>query len=126
MRFPRTIPLAALAAALTVGCGGDDADEAPIVSDTTGADDVMSVPDSTIDRELAERIAADPRLAGEGVDVTVRSEDGYVWLLGSVPTRFEMSIAREVAFSAPGVQNVIMDSLVIESEAPILEEEEGD
>ena len=101
MRFPRPVHLATCVAALALvplaACGGDGADEAPVISDTTGQDDVMNVPDSTIDRELTERIEADPRLAGPGVELTVRSEGGHVWMRGRVPTRYEMSIAREVA-----------------------------
>jgi hypothetical protein len=35
---------------------------------------------------------------------------------GQVPSRMEMSIAREVAMSAPGVVTVNLDSLVVVSE----------
>ena len=53
----------------------------------------------------------DPRLDGEGIDLDVSSENGVVSLLGQVPSRMEMSIAREVAMSAPGVVSVVFDLL---------------
>jgi hypothetical protein len=102
----------ALVAAFVTGCGGDDApapEEAP-------QSDVMSVPDSTIERELRTRLDADPRLDGEGIDLEVTSENGVVSLLGQVPSRMEMSIAREVIMSAPGVVSVDFDSLDVLSE----------
>lgn len=116
MRFPGSIlALGALVAALA--CTREGAEEVP-EADTTDQDEmIMSVPDSTIERELTARIGSDPRLEVEGVEVTVRSEEGAVWLRGRVPTRFEMAIAREVALSTPGVRNVVLDSLVIASEA---------
>ncbi|HUP18635.1 MAG TPA: BON domain-containing protein [Gemmatimonadota bacterium] len=123
MRFHGSIPaIAVLVAALA--CAGEDADEAS-VADTTAQDDVLRVPDSIIDRELAARFEADPRLAGEGIDVTARAEDGNVWLNGSVPTRYEMSVARDVVLSTPGVRDVYLDSLVVESDVRPEEEEEG-
>jgi osmotically-inducible protein OsmY len=76
----------------------------------------MSVPDSTIEREIRSRLDADPRLDTEGIDLRVTSQDGTVMLGGQVPSRMEMSIAREVAMSAPGVVTVNLDSLVVVSE----------
>lgn len=76
----------------------------------------MSVPDSTIEREIRTRIDADPRLDGEGIDLSVSSRAGIVSLIGEVPSRMEMSIAREVVMSAPGVVTVDLDSLVVVTE----------
>lgn len=76
----------------------------------------MSVPDSTIEREIRTRLDADPRLDGEGIDLRVMSQEGTVMLSGQVPSRMEMSIAREVVMSAPGVVTVDLDSLVVVSE----------
>jgi osmotically-inducible protein OsmY len=105
----------AVALALAVGaCGGG---EEPAQEETVPAGEtVMAVPDSTIEREVQTRLDADPRLDKEGIVLRVRAEDGIVNLIGSVPSRMEMSIAREVAISAPGVVNVNMDSLDVASE----------
>lgn len=102
-----------LAAALVMACGGEETepDEAPPAGET-----VMSVPDSTIEREVQTRLDADPRLDKEGIELRVRSVDGTVLLMGGVPSRLEMSIAREVAMSSPGVVSVDLDSLVVASE----------
>jgi hypothetical protein len=102
-----------LAFALAVGCGGD---EEPAPEEAPAGENVMSVPDSTIEREIGARLDADPRLDGEGIELRVTSDGGIVSLIGEVPSRMEMSIAREVAMSAPGVVNVSLDSLVVLSE----------
>jgi osmotically-inducible protein OsmY len=105
----------ALTMAVAAACGESgepDPEEAP------AGEIVMSVPDSTIEREIRSRLDADPRLDGEGIDLRVTSTGGTVMLAGEVPTRMEMSIAREVAMSAPGVVTVSFDSLVVLSERP--------
>ncbi|MDX1661247.1 MAG: BON domain-containing protein [Gemmatimonadota bacterium] len=120
---PRHALLSLVLAAL-VACGGgaEEAEEAPV--DTTAQDDVQFVPDSTIEREVTTRLDADPRFDKEGVDIEVHARDGNVTLLGTVPTRMEMSFAREVAISAPGVRKVFLDSLEILSEPEPVEERE--
>jgi len=102
-----------LAVVLVAGCGGEE--PAPEEAAPEG-ENVMSVPDSTIEREVQTRLDADPRLDKEGIDLRVRSQEGTVLLVGGVPTRMEMSIAREVAMSSPGVVTVDLDSLVVASE----------
>ena len=102
-----------LAIVLALGCGGD---EEPAPEEAPAGENVMSVPDSTIEREIGARLDADPRLDGEGIELRVSSDGGIVSLIGEVPSRMEMSIAREVAMSAPGVVNVSLDSLVVLSE----------
>lgn len=101
-----------LTLALVAGCGGEE----PAPEEAAEEERVMSVPDSTIEREIATRLDADPRLDGEGIRVGASSQDGIVYLTGEVPSRMEMSIAREVAMSAPGVVNVSLDSLIVRSE----------
>ncbi|HET6360830.1 MAG TPA: BON domain-containing protein [Gemmatimonadota bacterium] len=113
MKHAIPIVALALAAVVAAGCGGD---EEPAPEEAPGEETVMSVPDSTIEREVRARLEADPRLDGEGIDLDVASEDGVVSLLGQVPSRMEMSIAREVAISAPGVVSVVFDSLDVLSE----------
>ncbi len=113
MKHARAIVALAVAAAVAAGCGGDDE---PDPEEAPQGEAVMSVPDSTIEREIRTRLDADPRLDGEGIDLDVSSENGVVSLLGQVPSRMEMSIAREVVMSAPGVVSVTFDSLVVLSE----------
>lgn len=113
MRHAGAIVTLALAAAVGAGCGGNDE---PAPEEATRDETVMSVPDSTIEREIRARLDADPRLDGEGIELDVASENGVVSLLGQVPSRMEMSIAREVAMSAPGVVSVDFDSLNVLSE----------
>lgn len=113
MKHARGIVALALAAAVAAGCGGD---EEPAPAEAPEGETVMAVPDSTIEREIRARLDADPRLDGEGIDLDVSSENGVVSLLGEVPSRMEMSIAREVAMSAPGVVSVAFDSLDVLSE----------
>lgn len=114
--------LLALALAGLLACGGAEEAEEPAPADTAAQDEVMFVPDSTIERDVQARIDADPRFDKEGVEIEVRARDGNVTLLGTVPTRMEMSFARQVAISAPGVRNVFLDSLKVQSE-PIREEQ---
>jgi osmotically-inducible protein OsmY len=113
MKHAKTLVALALAAAVAAGCGGD---EEPAPEEALPGENVMSVPDSTIEREIRSRLDADPRLDTEGIDLRVTSQDGTVMLGGQVPSRMEMSIAREVAMSAPGVVTVNLDSLVVVSE----------
>jgi hypothetical protein len=113
MVHARAIVALALVAAVAAGCGGG---EEPAPEEAPANETVMSVPDSTIEREIRTRLEADPRLDGEGIDLDVASDNGVVSLLGQVPSRMEMSIAREVAMSAPGVVSVVFDSLVVLSE----------
>ena len=110
MRLGTTLVTLALSTAVAAGCGGDGE---PAPEGAPQGETVMSVPDSTIERELRSRLEADPRLDGQGIDLRVRSEGGTVMLAGEVPSRMEMSIARDVAMSAPGVVTVNFDSLVI-------------
>jgi osmotically-inducible protein OsmY len=113
MKHAKTLVALALAAAVAAGCGGD---EEPAPEEALPGENVMSVPDSTIEREIRSRLDADPRLDTEGIDLRVTSQAGTVMLGGQVPSRMEMSIAREVAMSAPGVVTVNLDSLVVVSE----------
>jgi hypothetical protein len=113
MKHAGAIMALALATALGAGCGGN---EDPAPEEAARDETVMSVPDSTIEREIRARLEADPRLDGEGIELDVASENGVVSLLGEVPSRMEMSIAREVAMSAPGVVSVVFDSLNVLSE----------
>ena len=113
MKHAKMLVALALAVAVAVSCGGD---EEPAPEEAPQGENVMSVPDSTIEREIQTRLDADPRLDGEGIDLRVTSREGTVMLGGQVPSRMEMSIAREVAMSAPGVVTVDLDSLVVVSE----------
>jgi hypothetical protein len=113
MKYGKTLVALVLGLAITAGCGGG---EEPAPEETPQGENVMSVPDSTIEREIRTRLDADPRLDTEGIDLQVASDAGIVSLIGEVPSRMEMSIAREVVLSAPGVVNVNLDSLVVVSE----------
>jgi hypothetical protein len=113
MKNRKRVVAMGLAIVLAGGCGGD---EEPAPEEAPAGENVMSVPDSTIEREIRTRIDADPRLDGEGIDLSVSSRAGIVSLIGEVPSRMEMSIAREVVMSAPGVVSVNLDSLVVLSE----------
>ena len=108
----------ALPLALAVPACGGGGDEAPDDDDATEETERTGVvvPDSTLERDIQARFDADPRLDGEEIDLSVRSEDGQVTILGTVPTRKEMSIAREVANSVLGVERVWVDSLEVLSE----------
>lgn len=112
-----TTPYVLLATiAALVACGGQGAEEAPVPDTTAQEERVLSVPDSTIEREVQARLDSDPRLDKEGVEIAVHATDGEVTLVGEVPSRLEMSIAREVAISSPGVRRVHLDSLEVASE----------
>lgn len=113
MKHRKRVVAAGLAIVLAAGCGGD---EEPAPEEAPAGENVMSVPDSTIEREIRTRIDADPRLDGEGIDLSVSSQGGVVSLIGEVPSRMEMSMAREVVMSAPGVVSLNLDSLVVRSE----------
>ena len=113
MKHRKRVVAAGLAIVLAAGCGGD---EEPAPEEAPAGENVMSVPDSTIEREIRTRIDADPRLDGERIDLSVSSQGGVVSLIGEVPSRMEMSMAREVVMSAPGVVSVNLDSLVVLSE----------
>ena len=114
MRKTSVLVTLGVAVLLVAACGGD---EEPAPEETAPAGEtVMSVPDSTIEREVQTRLDADPRLDEDGIELRVRSQDGTVLLIGAVPTRMEMSIAREVAVSSPGVVRVDLDSLIVASE----------
>ncbi len=110
-RFPSLAVLAALL--LGAGCAGGDAEEeAP----APAGEQVPAVADSVIERQVQASLDADPRLDREDIRLEVRSRDQEVSLVGTVPSRFEMSIARGNAMSVLGVRRVLLDSLVIESE----------
>jgi len=105
-----------LSIATACGGGGDE----PTLEDVPEPEPRgIVVPDSTIETDITARLEADPRLDVEGVDLRVRSEDGEVTIIGTVPSRKEMSIAREVANSVLGVQRVWLDSLLVESETDV-------
>lgn len=110
--------LFALALALAVpiaGCGNGAEDEPEEAQpERTG----LVVADTTIDRDLNTRLGIDPRLDDPEIQIRARSVDGEVTLLGVVPSRFELSIAMEVARSTPGVHQVWVDSVRVLSEAP--------
>jgi hypothetical protein len=112
MKHAKMLVALVLAVAVAVSCG----DEEPAPEEAPQGENVMSVPDSTIEREIQTRLDADPRLDAEGIDLRVTSQEGTVMLRGQVPSRMEMSIAREVVMSAPGVVTVDLDSLVVVSE----------
>lgn len=113
MKHRNRVVAMGLAIVLAAGCGGE---EEPAPEEAPAGENVMSVPDSTIEREIRTRIDADPRLDGEGIELRVSSQGGIVSLIGEVPSRMEMSIAREVVMSAPGVVSVDLDSLIVLSE----------
>lgn len=98
-----------------LACGGGD-DQDPDDAATQADSGVLLVADSVIQREITTRLGSDPRLADPAVKVTAHADHGDVTLIGRVPTRMEMSVAREVAASTPGVRTVYLDSLVVESE----------
>jgi osmotically-inducible protein OsmY len=112
MRHGKKLLVLLLGFAIAAACGGEE----PAPEEAPQGENVMSVPDSTIEREIQTRLEADPRLDSEGIDLRVTSAEGIVSLHGEVPSRMEMSIAREVVMSAPGVVDVNIDSLVVVSE----------
>lgn len=108
----------ALPLSIAAACGGGG--EEPRLEEAAEPEPRgIVVPDSTIETDILARFEADPRLDVEGVDLRVQSEDGEVTIIGTVPSRKEMSIAREVANSVLGVQRVWLDSLLVESETDV-------
>jgi osmotically-inducible protein OsmY len=97
---------------LATACGRGDDEEAP----TPAGDQVPVVADSVIEVQVQASLDADPRLDGEGIEVEAHSVDQEVTLVGTVPTRLEMSVALTNAQSVLGVKRVLIDSLVVESE----------
>jgi hypothetical protein len=104
-----------------VACGGEaeEAEEEP--AEERG----LVVPDTTIVRDLNTRLDVDPRLDNPEIQLEAHSADGEVSLIGVVPSRYELSIAMEVARSTPGVHQVWLDSVRVLSEAPPDEEGEA-
>ncbi len=95
------------------GCaGGNGEEEAP----APAGEQVPVVADSVIQSQVQASLDADPRLDKEGIRVQAHSTNQEVTLVGTVPSRYEMSIARGNAQSVLGVRRVHLDSLVIESE----------
>lgn len=112
----RALSILPLALTLILGaCAREEGADEPV--EAAPAEAIMVVADSTIERDAQARLESDPRLDGEGIDITVHSDGQDVTLVGSVPTRYEMSVAREVVQSTPGVRQVYLDSLRVESEA---------
>lgn len=105
------LPLALAA----VACGGEEAPPEDAETEEPERTGVV-VPDSTLEQDIQGRFEADPRLDVDGVELSVRSEDGQITILGTVPTRKEMSIARDVANSVLGVERVWVDSLQVLNE----------
>ena len=97
---------------LTTACGRGDEEEAPAAA----GDQVPVVADSVIEAQVQASLDADPRLDRDDIRVEAHSVDQEVTLVGSVPSRLEMSIARANAQSVLGVRRVLIDSLVVESE----------
>ena len=97
---------------LTTACGRGDEEEAPAAA----GDQVPVVADSVIEAQVQASLDADPRLDRDDIRVEAHSVDQEVTLVGSVPSRLEMSIARTNAQSVLGVKRVLIDSLVVESE----------
>lgn len=105
---------ALLGVLFSLGCGKgpDEGDGA----DMAATEVARFVPDTTIQRDVQDRLDADPRLQKDGVEIRVHSEEGEVTLVGTVPSRYELQMAREAAMSAPGVKKVYLDSLEVASE----------
>lgn len=78
----------------------------------------LVVPDTTIVREVNTRIDVDPRLDDPEIQLEAHSIGGEVTLVGQVPTRRELDIAREIAASTPGVRQVWLDSVRVLADEP--------
>jgi osmotically-inducible protein OsmY len=111
MRSFYALMLAIMVVLALEGCRGED--ETP---EEAGEPEGLVVPDTTIMRELTTRFDADPRLDDPQIELVPHSDEGEVTLVGTVPSRFELSIAREVAMSTPGVKHVWLDSVRVLSE----------
>lgn len=90
--------------------GGEEEGPAPV------GDQVPVVADSVIEAQVQASLDADPRLNQDDIRIEAHSVGQEVTLVGSVPSRLEMSIALSNAQSVFGVKRVLTDSLVIESE----------
>lgn len=100
-------------ALLALGCArGGEEEEAP----APVGEQIPVVADSIIEAQVQASLDADPRLDEEGIQIEAHSTSQEVTLVGRVPSRFEMSIAREDAISVLGVKRVHLDSLIVESE----------
>lgn len=107
------IPALALGALIVLAaCAREGEEEAP----EAAGDPVPVVADSVIENQVQASLDADPRLDREDIRVEAHSVGQEVTLVGTVPTRLEMSIARDNARSVFGVRRVLVDSLVVESE----------
>jgi hypothetical protein len=108
------IPALALGALvlLATACAQGGEEEAP----APAGDQVPAVADSVIEVQVQASLDADPRLDRDDIRVEAHSVDQEVTLIGSVPSRLEMSIARANAQSVLGVKRVLIDSLEVESE----------
>jgi hypothetical protein len=109
-RIPALTLGALVLIATACALGGEEEAPAP------AGDDVPVVADSVIEIQVQASLDADPRLDRDDVRVEAHSVEQEVTLVGSVPTRLEMSIARANAQSVLGVKRVLIDSLVVESE----------
>ena len=106
--------VAAVSLVLALACGGG---EEPAPAETSvPVDETPVVADSLIEQDVQSRIDADPRLDVAGISITASSQDQIVSLAGEVPSRLELSIAREVAMSVFGVKRVVSESLRVASE----------
>ncbi|MGH7571961.1 MAG: BON domain-containing protein [Gemmatimonadota bacterium] len=112
VRFPSLAVLAAALVLVAACAGGDGEEEAP----APAGEQVPTVADSVIESQVQASLDADPRLDREDIQLEAHSRNQEVTLVGTVPSRFEMSIARGNAQSVLGVRRVLLDSLVIESE----------
>lgn len=97
---------------LATACAQGGEEEAP----APAGDQVPTVADSVIEVQVQASLDADPRLDRDDIRVEAHSVEQEVTLVGTVPTRLEMSIARANAQSVLGVKRVLIDSLVVESE----------
>ncbi|MGH7587987.1 MAG: BON domain-containing protein [Gemmatimonadota bacterium] len=97
---------------LATACAQGGEEEAP----APAGDQVPAVADSVIEVQVQASLDADPRLDRDDIRVEAHSVNQEVTLVGSVPSRLEMSIARANAQSVLGVKRVLIDSLVVESE----------
>ena len=102
----------ALGALVVAAACAQEEDEAP----APVGDQVPVVADSVIELQVQASLDADPRLDRDDIQLEAHSVDQEVTLVGTVPSRLEMSIARANAQSVLGVRRVLIDSLVVESE----------